>query len=559
MTIQRQLFILISGLILVITAAQLFLLFYFKESIVAEIRERGNRVAEQILDFTVEEIGDDEEITAFFDSDHIEVRDPAKSKPNEPDTDSHDADKHAPDKPGHIRLSIIDKLRPEQFISLRLSKTLIQDNDELKSAIANVPLELQEQLVSLLNNFLTDDARQMMVHQNNFVITLNKRRPFAKQAFKRHLKHKIEVIRQLQKSAKEDKVFIVEPGTKAGFTHKANVIVEPGLRPPHTLVEGLFHYTILTLVATALLGLVAVFWLSRKLSSPLQQLTRGFKQLEQGEFGCQIQPSGVTEVRYTMGQFNAMSERLAQLNEAEKKLAKQQHMAEIGDVSKGIAHALRNPLHTIGLAIEQLNDSGISERVRKKLIGKVNGKIAQLNKSIQALLTVTNGDIERKSTVKLVPLVKDVILELRQSHRSESQSLNIDFSFDEDASVTGEDNELRSVIHTLLFNALEASDANSKAVDIKITLSSDADSISLSVQDQGQGLEPDIRAELFKPHVSSKAEGAGMGLYISKRIVELYYDGGLTVENRFENDSVCGVTAKMTLAKKIKTLQSDAN
>lgn len=241
-----------------------------------------------------------------------------------------------------------------------------------------------------------------------------------------------------------------------------------------------------------------------------------------------------------------MSEKLKRLSEVEAKLQQQQHLQEIGDVSKGIAHALRNPLHTIGLAIEQLNDDQVSEKLKSKLIARVQSKIKQLDKSIKALLLITEGNFERNQQINVQTVINDVILELRQSHHIEERKLNIQVDVVDDLLITGSENEFRTLIHTLIFNSYDACESKDE-ITIEIKASLENGQLVIYINDFGSGLSDSIQQGLFTPHNSSKAEGAGMGLYISKRIVELYYDGTLTIANKNPETPSEGAIATLTI------------
>ena len=65
-----------------------------------------------------------------------------------------------------------------------------------------------------------------------------------------------------------------------------------------------------------------------------------------------------------------------------------------------------------------------------------------------------------------------------------------------------------------------------------ICLTLDAKKRRLCIADQGPGLEPAIAERLFSPHCSSKAEGAGMGLYIAQRLLNRYYQGSVSLQNQ---------------------------
>ena len=126
----------------------------------------------------------------------------------------------------------------------------------------------------------------------------------------------------------------------------------------------------------------------------------------------------------------------------------------------------------------------------------------------------------------------------------------IHVSAEQALSVKGSSVELTAVLTTLLSNAIEASDAGQ---DIEVNVAKLEHRIVIRVVDRGQGLSPDIEQRLFQPHVTTKAEGAGMGLYIAKRIVTLHYEGDLSVVNNCTK----GCTAILSLSNGNLTIHNE--
>ena len=279
------------------------------------------------------------------------------------------------------------------------------------------------------------------------------------------------------------------------------------------------------IIISALVAVGFAYWLSAQFNRPLNELKNGFNALAIGDYGHQIAPQGVADIKATMGQFNEMSANLAQLKEAEQHYKESAHLAELGEVSRGLAHTLRNPIHTIGLSIEQIGSEDLSEADKHVLIEKIQSKIRQLDSNIKSLLTLTTTGIARTEQVPILAVVQDIVLEYKFAQLKPHQ-----FEIDIPAtlSIVGAESEIRNILHTLIVNACEAMP---EPGSIQIAGTSDGDVVEVTVIDQGVGLSDDIKANLFKPHVSSKSEGAGMGLYIAKRIIGLHYQGDITLEN----------------------------
>ncbi|MFT4927803.1 MAG: signal transduction histidine kinase [Phenylobacterium sp.] len=308
-----------------------------------------------------------------------------------------------------------------------------------------------------------------------------------------------------------------------------------------TAIESLINYMIYLILASAVVALFLALWLSEHFTRPLQKLSAGFVSLEKGEFGVQVTEAGINDYRKTIHSFNQMSDRLAQLAESEKMLQQQSHLAELGEVSRGLAHALRNPMHTIGLAVEQLKDPSLPDPLKVKLQDKIQAKIKHIDKTIKALLTLTTGEIHRDDDVPLRSVIQDVMLELKAN----DPNVNINLNAPDNLNIKGSESEIRAIIHTLVVNGVEASNHQTQ---VTITMSDNADTVTIAVCDQGKGIEPALAERLFQPHVSSKAEGAGMGLYISNRLATLYYKGSISLIDNPDK----GCTATVTLSKTTK-------
>jgi signal transduction histidine kinase len=304
----------------------------------------------------------------------------------------------------------------------------------------------------------------------------------------------------------------------------------------NSAINQYFHWLVIGTIILTALGLILAYWLARHISRPLGELSNGFNRLQQGDLGSQVQPSGILEVRETLQSFNQMSTRLEQLNKVEIRFHQQQQLVELGEVARGLAHTLRNPINTIGLAIEQIAQTDLSQQQRGELAQQVRQKINHLDNTIKALLTLTTNDLQRDQQVNINQVINDILLELSMTGKHK-----IEFAEVQDVQIYGAQVEIRAMIHTLLVNAIEAS---TEQQSISIFVSQEPEQLSIKIVDQGKGLSEKIQAELFKPHVSSKPEGAGMGLYIAKRISQSYYQGDV----QLNNNSPQGCIATLTLS-----------
>jgi len=101
--------------------------------------------------------------------------------------------------------------------------------------------------------------------------------------------------------------------------------------------------------------------------------------------------------------------------------------------------------------------------------------------------------------------------------------------------------ELRAVVHALVVNAAEAAPGAPVTVSVEWAAEAPRRTARVEVLDRGPGLAPEVRARLFTPHVTTKPQGTGMGLYLAERIARTRYGGGLTLHERPEG----GVRAEL--------------
>lgn len=300
-------------------------------------------------------------------------------------------------------------------------------------------------------------------------------------------------------------------------------------------VQEYFNWLAIGTLILCSFGLLFAYWLARHISKPLGNLSQGFNQLESGELGTKVEPAGIQEVRRTLEKFNHMSARLAELNQLEKQFQQQQQLAELGEVARGLAHTLRNPINTIGLAIEQMSQSSTDDEQRTHLALQVRQKINHLDNTIKALLSLTASGVKRDQRIDIKDVIQDIIMEL-----SMSGSTQIHFEANQPLEILGAIGEVRSMLHTLISNAVEASPSDKPVV---LFAHRDGNQLVIKVVDEGCGIDESIREQLFTPHVSSKPEGAGMGLYITKRICQSYYQGDVELTD----NSPQGCIATLTL------------
>jgi two-component system sensor histidine kinase HydH len=205
-----------------------------------------------------------------------------------------------------------------------------------------------------------------------------------------------------------------------------------------------------------------------------------------------------------------------------RKLARQQQLARLGEASRTLSHEIKNPLSAIRI------QTGI---LRKTLppANREELRIIEEEVSRLSLLTDRIGDflrdpLGRPETIKLDSCLRETILRYdRQISYTNEADAGVEIRFD--------GQRLRSVLENLLNNALESQGENAEAPPVEIVVTESRNRVEIAVLDRGEGIPEDVGDKIFDPFFSSKVNGSGVGLAISRRFVEAA-GGELGIYNR---------------------------
>jgi two-component system sensor kinase FixL len=230
-------------------------------------------------------------------------------------------------------------------------------------------------------------------------------------------------------------------------------------------------------------------------------------------------------------------ESAARLQEVQTELARLSRLNEMGEMASTLAHELNQPLSAIANYVHGsarlLEDweGEKAERLREALreAGGQSLRAGQIIKHLREF--VTKGETE-KSPHNLRQLIEEAGALALVGSREKGVRTVFDFASDADR-VMVDRIQIQQVLTNLMRNAVEAmKDAPKKELMVSIRPSGAGDVI-VTVEDSGPGISDEIVSDLFKPFTTTKAGGMGIGLSISKRIVEAH-GGEMTVaKSRF--------------------------
>jgi signal transduction histidine kinase len=266
-------------------------------------------------------------------------------------------------------------------------------------------------------------------------------------------------------------------------------------------------------------GLFASALLASRMTRPLRSLAEGADLLGRGDLGVQVPESASGEVGDLQRAFNRMSQRLRELEGERQVWQQREHLAQLGDLSRGLAHTLRNPLHTLGLAVEELADGDTS---RRDLVETSRAQIRRIDRWLRSFLALGAEESVEPEEIDLGDLVKGVVLE------SVQQGADIRVEERDELSVRAVPGAVRAAIGNLVENAAQASPAGGS---IEVTMWRDGETAVVSIVDRGGGLPLEVKERMFSPHVTTKVGGAGMGLFLARQLIVGMHGGELELED----------------------------
>ncbi|MEO7106101.1 MAG: ATP-binding protein, partial [Rhodoferax sp.] len=229
-----------------------------------------------------------------------------------------------------------------------------------------------------------------------------------------------------------------------------------------------------------------------------------------------------------------------------------------GEVARRLAHEIKNPLTPIQLS---------AERLEMKLTGKlVATDQAILTKSVKTIVDQVDAmkrlvndfrDYARLPAAELKPLdLNALVLDVLHLYEEEGQSVAVRTELDiSSPKVLGDAQQLRQVIHNLLQNAQDASEAGvdtaegaeDRSVVIRTQFQRAQARVRLSVLDCGGGFPEHILKRAFEPYVTTKAKGTGLGLAVVKKIAD-EHGSRIDIVNRVTDGIAVGAQVSLSLA-----------
>lgn len=316
-------------------------------------------------------------------------------------------------------------------------------------------------------------------------------------------------------------------------------------------LQSLIYRTLFITVGLLLAAGMLSVWFAKRLTTPLQALTRAAARASEGDLSVRVATHGIDEVGRLTDVFNSMTAALESLTQSlelqveERTLALAEANAKLQELDRRKSHSLfttshelRTPLTSMKLHLDNLLDGvGGSLTDRQTLVlQRIMANIKRLQQFIEETLDLSRIESGQKTLnrdpVNPISLVSTVVDNLGVVARERNIAIE-HHAIAAVPAILGDPAKLLHVFTNLIQNAIKFSPMGSTVAISYATEGPHA--LAIRVRDQGRGVDPTEIDRIFEPfyRATSSEEsiaGSGLGLMIAKHLVELH-DGRILVDN----------------------------
>lgn len=285
-----------------------------------------------------------------------------------------------------------------------------------------------------------------------------------------------------------------------------------------------------------ILIIIASSFISKQISTPVRNLTEATKLVAHGNFDITIDNKYSGEIASLVDGFNRM---IIDLKRSRIELAEMERLGAWKNMARQIAHEIKNPLTPMKLAVQQLmimfkDRSPKFEDAFIKITNMLDSQIdhiKNITNEFSSFARLPKPQINNHNLINLLHSIIPMFTEVRVNIVNKTDNMSINIQAD--------DEQIKRAIINLIKNAIQAS-----ATEISIIISKNR-KFEIRIQDNGNGIPKEITAEIFKAEFTTKIEGMGLGLYISRLMIE-GMDGELILESSKKNDTIFLITIPET-------------
>src|SRR5262245_6919314 len=305
----------------------------------------------------------------------------------------------------------------------------------------------------------------------------------------------------------------------------------------------------LTAASVVVMGLLMSLTIRQVVDRPIRRFVDAIARIRSGDTTAVVRVDSADELGVMAQHFNEMMVRInrfneerelrvneavaeldqryhelrglnAELFEMQRRLSHAERLAVSGRIMAQVAHEIGTPLHSVAGHLEllrkELPADGLSEEAIRRM-GSIETQLARVSEIITQLLDLTRRSAGSAAPVDVNRLVREAVELVRPGMAAAGLRFRVSQAADLPG-IHGHAGQLQQVILNLLTNAMDATPPRG-LVEVETRAVSGRREVVIEVRDNGHGIAPDHRKQIFEPFFSTKApaKGSGLGLFISSQ------------------------------------------
>jgi signal transduction histidine kinase len=282
---------------------------------------------------------------------------------------------------------------------------------------------------------------------------------------------------------------------------------------------------------------------------PMRRLTEVVRRFAGGDAGARAEARGATEVALLAEEWNRMADRLrereAALTTQREELGRLERLATLGQVAARITHEVRNPLSSIGLNAEMLEEElealpAAQAPEARALVRAISEEVERLRGVTEQYLRHARRSVAERTPQDLSALLRSLLDFVRAE--LDARDVGVELDVPPELPVLVDAPKLRQALLNLIRNAWEAMPRGGRLTVRAVSVHGEGDEpwVRIDVVDRGSGLPELALDRVFEPFFSTKERGTGLGLAVVREIV-LAHGGRVSARNRPEGGAIFSV------------------
>ncbi len=286
------------------------------------------------------------------------------------------------------------------------------------------------------------------------------------------------------------------------------------------LAQSRLHELTLAVVIFAI-GLIIAYFLAERYVEPIHAVASAAQNIMAR--GLEPVPEGKRrdEIGLLTHSFNEMVGQLRHARERETELNRLERFTALGQLAGGLAHEIKNPLNFISLALDQMRTK-YARRLEPDTetyvhqIALMKDEIRRLSELVQSFLNY-GKPIEIHPSPADIREIVDSVLQISESKMRAQGVELVEESNGVPTMLNVDAEKIRMCFVNVIANAIQAMPDGG---ELRIAFHQEGDRLVITFRDNGAGIDPDVAKRVFEPFFTTKREGIGLGLFLSRSIVE---------------------------------------